>query len=93
MIPAAGVAAQTEAMLKRLEGAWVPDGSRCQDVFFRQGTSINFKRPGARTRDGIVVAGKRMRDPSNSCTITRVNEIGETRTFPDEQASFRRCRL
>jgi hypothetical protein len=120
-----GVAAQPEPTLKRLEGAWVPEGSRCRAVFFRQGTAINFARPGARAREGILVVGNRMRDPSNSCTIAKVSEAGEARTlllacfsgllvskisfsirfpdddtvirtlndFPEEKATFRRCRL
>ncbi|MFL5533330.1 MAG: hypothetical protein ACJ8BC_15295 [Gemmatimonadales bacterium] len=103
----------------------VPDGARCKDVFFRQGTSINFARPGAATRDGILVAGTRIRDPKNACTISKTREVGETQTllltcfsgllvskisfsirfqdedtvirtlsdFPDEKATFRRCRV
>ena len=59
----------------------VPDGARCKDVFFRQGTSINFARLGAATRDGILVAGTRIRDPKNSCTISKVNENGESSTL------------
>jgi hypothetical protein len=122
---AAEVSAQPTPTLKRLEGAWVPDGARCKDVFFRQGTAINFARPGAATRDGILVAGTRIRDPNNSCTISKVNESGENPTllltcfsgllvskiafsirfqdedtvirtlndFPEEKATFRRCRV
>src|SRR3954454_5671600 len=30
---AAEVSAQATPTLKRLEGAWVPDGARCKDVF------------------------------------------------------------
>ena len=71
---AAEVSAQPTPTLKRLEGAWVPDGARCKDVFFRQGTAINFARPGAATRDGILVAGTRIRDPKNACTISKTNE-------------------
>jgi hypothetical protein len=78
---AAEVSAQPTPTLKRLEGAWVPDGARCKDVFFRQGTAINFARPGAATRDGILVAGTRIRDPKNSCTISKVNENGESSTL------------
>ena len=69
---AAEVSAQPTPTLKRLEGAWVPDGARCKDVFFRQGTAINFARPGAATRDGILVAGTRIRDPKNACTISKI---------------------
>jgi hypothetical protein len=78
---AAEVSAQATPTLKRLEGAWVPDGARCRDVFFRQGTSINFARPGAATRDGILVAGPRIRDPNNSCTISKINESGANHTL------------
>jgi hypothetical protein len=78
---AAELSAQPTPTLKRLEGAWVPDGARCKDVFFRQGTAINFARPGAATRDGILVAGTRIRDPNNSCTISKVNETGESPTL------------
>src|SRR3954469_477927 len=122
---AAEASAQATPTLKRLEGAWVPNGARCQDVFFRQGATINFARPGAATRDGILVAGTRIRDPKNACTISKVKEDGETQTllltcfsgllvskisfslrfqdedtvtrtlndFPDERATFRKCRL
>ena len=123
---AAEVSAQPTPTLKRLEGAWVPDGARCKDVFFRQGTAINFARPGAATRDGILVAGTRIRDPKNSCTISKINEklaraqtllltcfsgllvskisfsirfqdedtvIRTLNDFPDEKATFRRCRV
>jgi hypothetical protein len=122
---AAEVNAQPTPTLKRLEGAWVPDGARCKDVFFRQGTAINFARPGAATRDGILVAGTRIRDPNNSCTISKINESGDNHTlllacfsgllvskiafsirfqdedtvmrtlndFPEEKATFRRCRV
>ena len=78
---AAEVTAQPTPTLKRLEGAWVPDGARCKDVFFRQGTAINFARPGAARRDGILVAGTRMRDPKNACTISKIKEDGETQTL------------
>src|SRR5829696_6894755 len=78
---AAEVSAQTTPTLKRLEGAWVPDGARCQNVFFGQGTTINFARPGAARRDGILVAGTRMRDPKNACTISKIKEDGETQTL------------
>jgi hypothetical protein len=122
---AAEVSAQPAPTLKRLEGAWVPDGAHCKDVFFRQGTAINFARPGAATRDGILVAGTRIRDPKNACTISKIKEDGETQTllltcfsgllvskisfslrfqdedtvtrtlndFPEERATFRRCRI
>lgn len=56
----------------RLQGAWVPDGSRCGDVFFRQGKSINFVRPGAAGRDGILIQGNRIGDSRNQCTIEGV---------------------
>src|SRR4051794_5939217 len=78
---AAEVAAQPTPTLKRLEGAWVPDGARCKDVFFRQGTSINFVRAGAATRDGILVTGTRIRDPKNACTISKTREDGESQTL------------
>ena len=78
---AAEVSAQPTPTLKRLEGAWVPDGARCKDVFFRQGTAINFVRAGAATRDGILVAGTRIRDPKNACTISKTREVGETQTL------------
>lgn len=122
---AAESGAQPTPALKQLEGAWVPDGARCKDVFFRQGTSINFVRAGAATRDGILVAGTRIRDPKNACTISKTREDRETQTllltcfsgllvskisfsirfqdedtvvrtlsdFPDEKATFRRCRI
>ena len=122
---AAEVSAQPAPTLRRLEGAWVPDDAHCKDVFFRQGTALNFARPGAATRDGIVVAGTRIRDPKNACTISKTKEDGETQTllltcfsgllvskisfsirfqdedtvtrtlndFPEERATFRKCRF
>jgi hypothetical protein len=122
---AAEASAQATPTLTRLEGAWVPDGARCKDAFSRQGTTINFVRPGATTRDGILVAGTRIRDPKNACTISKTREVGETQTllltcfsgllvskisfsirfqdedtvvrslsdFPEEKATFRRCRV
>jgi hypothetical protein len=78
---AAEVGAQPTPTLKRLEGAWVPDGARCKDVFFRQGTAINFVRAGAATRDGILVTGTRIRDPKNACTISKTREDGESQTL------------
>ena len=78
---AAEVSAQPTPTLKRLEGAWVPDSARCKDVFFRQGTSINFVRAGAATRDGILVAGTQIRDPKNACTISKIREDGQTQTL------------
>src|SRR3954465_6313138 len=59
----------------------IRDGARCKDVFFRQGTAINFARPGAATRDGILVVGTRIRDPKNACTISKTREVGETQTL------------
>ena len=122
---AAEVSAQPAPTLRRLEGAWVPDGAHCKDVFFRQGATIHFARLGAATRDGILVAGTRIRDPKNACTISKIKEDGETQTllltcfsgllvskisfslrfqdedtvtrtlndFPEERATFRRCRI
>jgi hypothetical protein len=56
-------------LVKRLQGAWVPSGKTCGEVFFRQGTSINFVRPGADDREGVLIAGTVLRDGRYQCSI------------------------
>jgi hypothetical protein len=63
--------------LQRLQGAWVPDGAKCENVFYRQGKSINFVRPGAAVREGILVEGNRIGDGRNGCSITKVKPAGD----------------
>jgi hypothetical protein len=64
------VLAQPAFDLSRLQGAWVPQGSRCEQVFFRQGTSINFRRAGSEKREGLLIKGKRIEDSRNRCNIS-----------------------
>ena len=73
--------AQPDPELRRLQGAWVPEGARCEKVFFRQGTSINFFRPGAATREGILVEGKRIGDARNRCSIKKVRPDGDAQAL------------
>ena len=67
--------------IARLQGPWVPEGSRCDDVFRKQGTSINFMRRGAEMREGILVKGDRIADSRNRCTIARVRSEAERSTL------------
>jgi hypothetical protein len=69
------------AELQRLQGAWVPEGSKCAKVFFRQGTSIRFHQPGALVRKGILIEGNRVSDARLRCTITRLKPTGDTYTM------------
>lgn len=74
--------AQTYPDLQRFRGAWVPEGAKCETVFFRQGTSINFHRPGATVREGILIHGKnRIEDARNRCHIKKVKQNGEEQSL------------
>ena len=66
--------AQDKPDLGRLEGAWVPEGTACKAVFYRQGSAVHFARPGAAKRDGVVIKGNRIEDARNRCTIRRAKE-------------------
>jgi hypothetical protein len=76
-----GVDAQQRPELHRLQGAWVPEGAKCESVFYRQGKSINFVRPGAAVREGILVEGNRIGDARNGCSITKVRPNGDMQTL------------
>jgi hypothetical protein len=81
LIVTSGSAAAQELELQRLQGAWVPEGTKCESVFYRQGKSINFVRPGADAREGIIVRANRIEDARNGCSITKVRPDGERRTL------------
>lgn len=63
--------------LQPLQGAWVPEGARCENVFFRQGTSVNFRKPGAVVREGILIEDNRLGDSRQRCVITKFRKDGE----------------
>ena len=67
--------------LQKLQGAWVPQGAQCADVFFRQGKAINFRRPGATSREGVLIDGGRVGDGRQRCTISKLKPDGETYTI------------
>ena len=67
--------------LQKLQGAWVPQGAQCADIFFRQGKSINFRRPGAPSREGVLIEGDRVGDARQRCTITKAKAEGEAYTI------------
>jgi hypothetical protein len=77
LLASRGAGAQQKPDLERLQGAWVPDGAKCESVFYRQGKSINFVRPGAAVRGGILVQGNRIEDGRNGCSITKIRPDGE----------------
>jgi hypothetical protein len=67
--------------LERLQGAWVPEEHRCEKVFFRQGRSINFYRPGASVREGILVQENHLSDARHRCVISKVKQHEESYTM------------
>src|SRR3954452_819380 len=69
---AASPAAEKREYASRIQGAWVREPLQCSEVFSRQGTSINFVRPGLSKREGVLVDEVRIRDGQNRCTIERV---------------------
>jgi hypothetical protein len=74
--------AQTFPDLERFRGAWVHEGARCESVFFRQGTSINFRRPGAEVREGILIHGRnRIEDARNRCHVKKIKPNGDAQTL------------
>jgi hypothetical protein len=74
--------AQTYPDLQRFRGAWVPEGAKCETVFFRQGSSINFHRPGASVREGILIHGRnRIEDARNRCHIKKVKPDGDAQSL------------
>lgn len=77
-VTTADSALSQDSDLQRLRGAWTPEGSSCDKVFFRQGKSINFHRPGASVREGILIEKNRLSDARQRCTITKVDTTGET---------------
>jgi hypothetical protein len=78
--PSAAIADPRHPQLERLQGAWVPQGSQCEKVFFRQGNSINFHRTGASLREGLLVQGNRLSDARHRCSISNVTQAGDTQT-------------
>src|SRR5947209_3815280 len=63
---------------QRLQGAWIPEGSFCDKVFSRQGKSINFHRPGASVREGILIENNRLSDARQRCTIAKTKVTDDT---------------
>jgi hypothetical protein len=73
LLTSSAAEAQTDPDLQRFRGAWVPEGAKCETVFFRQDSSINFHRPGASVREGILIHGRnRIEDARNRCHIKKV---------------------
>ena len=67
--------------LQKLQGAWVPEGAQCAKIFFRQGKSINFRRPGATSREGVLIEGDRVGDGRQRCTIIKAKGDGDAYTI------------
>ena len=70
----AAVAQERYPELQRLQGAWVPEGQECKKVFFRQGRSINFHRPGISVREGLLLQGNRLSDGRQRCVISNTKQ-------------------
>jgi hypothetical protein len=81
LLTSAFTAVPQPSELQRLQGAWVPEGAQCSNVFFRKGRSINFYRPGASVREGILIERNRLSDARQRCTIRGFKPNSDTYTM------------
>jgi len=75
-----GAISRATAVEASLEGAWTQDGS-CIETFARAGKSVTFKKPVNVFAPAFIIAGKRLRTPTASCTINAVKSVGERRVL------------
>src|SRR5689334_13496682 len=64
-----------------LDGAWLEQGSQCEEVFSRAGKAVGFKKPVNVFAPAFIIAGNRLRTPQASCRIKSVKSAGERRVL------------
>jgi hypothetical protein len=70
--PAARAASQ-----EALQGAWVLESGKCEDVFARRGGKIVFRKNSDLALPGFIVEGNRIRGLTATCTVASVKEKGD----------------
>lgn len=70
---ATGYGAQA-ATIKDLQGAWAMKGSKCEEIFRKVGSKIEFKDRIASTTTGLLFAGNKVAGPMAVCTVTKIRK-------------------
>ncbi|WP_442579828.1 hypothetical protein ACSBOB_30840 [Mesorhizobium sp. ASY16-5R] len=65
----AGAGATT---LEDAQGAWVMTGTKCADTFKLVGNNFEFLDRDASVSTGVIISGKKITAPEESCTVERV---------------------
>jgi hypothetical protein len=66
---------------RALAGAWIQDGSQCEEVFTRAGNAVSFKKPVNAFAPAFIISGNQIRTPQASCRIKRAKRSGERRVL------------
>jgi hypothetical protein len=78
-VAASAVASRAEAAEAALTGAWVQQGTQCEQVFSRSGKALAFKKPVNAFAPAFIISGNRVRTPQASCRIKAVKPVGDRR--------------
>jgi len=60
-----------------LQGAWLAQGSSCEEVYASAGSRTSFKRPVDIFAPAFIVSGNSLRTPMASCRIRSVRPAGD----------------
>ena len=60
-----------------LAGAWILDGSQCDVVFARTGSSASFRKPIDAFAPAFIISGNQIRTPNASCRIKGSKKAGD----------------
>jgi len=78
-LAASAVASRAEAAEAALTGAWVQQGTQCEQVFSRTGKALTFKKPVNLFAPAFIISGNRLRTPQASCRIKAVKPVEDRR--------------
>jgi len=63
--------------LEQLQGAWVMDGTDCTQVFKHASGKTEFIDRDASLATGVIVAGKQITTPEETCTVDKSKPDGD----------------
>ena len=69
------------ADLSRYQGAWLEQGSSCEEIFSRTGRGVSFRSPVSPFSPAFIVTGTRLRTPSATCRIKGIKQAGDRETL------------
>ncbi len=66
-----------EGRFAAYQGAWLADGSTCEDVFSPGRSGLTFKRPPDLFVSAFIISGDRITTPFATCRIGTVRRVGD----------------